>query len=78
MLEALLCVEGKPDEAGGPVMNTLEDTWKLAHPGGHVVYNWEARQRGRPTAKIDVYMEADLHRKPFCVYAGSLTQREAR
>ena len=78
MLEALLCVEGKPDEAGGPVMNTLEDTWKLAHPGGHVVYNWEARQRGKPTTRIDVHTEAGLRRRPDCRSKGSPTKWEAR
>ena len=68
-------LKGKPEKVGGLVTKPLWDTRKAVHAGGHVVHNWEARQCGRPTAKIDVYMEAGVHWKPFCVYVGSLTQR---
>ena len=43
-----------------------------------MVCNWEAQQRGRPTARIDVHMEAGFHWKPSCAYMRSLTQQEAR
>ena len=73
-----MCVYGKPDKAGGPVINTLWDTWKPVHAGGHIVYNWEARQRGRPTRRIYIHVEAGLCRRPNCVFKGSPTKREAR
>ena len=76
--EALLCVYGKPDRAGGPVTNTLCDVWKPVHAGGHIVYTWEARQCGRPTTRIYVDMKGGLGRRPYCVYMGSPTEREAR
>ena len=71
MPEALLCVQGKPDKAGGPVIDTMQDTWRLAQAGGHIVCNWEARQCGRPTRRIHIHTEAGLCRRPYCVYKGS-------
>ena len=78
MPEALLCVYGKPDRAGGQVINTGKDTWRPVHAGGHIVYNWEARQRGRPTTRIYIDIKGGLGRRPHCVYMGSPTEREAR
>ena len=43
-----MCVEGKPDIAGGPMSNILQHAWKPVHAGSHVKHNWEARRRGRP------------------------------
>ena len=40
--EASLCVYGKPDRAGGPVINRLQNSWKPVHAGGHIVCKWEA------------------------------------
>ena len=48
-----MCVEGKPDIAGGPMSNILQHAWKPVHAGGHVKHNWEARRRGRPAAVIN-------------------------
>ena len=42
-----------------------------------MVYNWEARQCGRPTTRIYINMEGGLCRRPHCVYKGSPTEREA-
>ena len=44
-----MCVEGKPDIAGGPMSNILQHAWKPVRAGGHVKHNWEARRRGRPS-----------------------------
>ena len=64
--EALLCVYGKPDRAGGPVTNTLCDVWQPVYAGGHTVCIWEARQSGRPDDKYTVkYMEAGPCRRPY-------------
>ena len=38
MPEAFWGVNGKPDAAGGPVINTLHDSWKPVHAGGHIVH----------------------------------------
>ena len=37
-----------------------------------------ARQCGRPTRRMYIHMEAGLCRRPYCVYMGSPTMREAR
>ena len=63
MPEALLRVEGKPDEAGGLVINAVQDMGKPVHAGSHVVYNWEARPCGRRSTRIDVHMDAGLRRR---------------
>ena len=55
-------VNGKPDRAGGPVKK-----WKPVHAGGHIVYNREARQCGRPTGWIYIHMETGLCRRPYCM-----------
>ena len=34
--EASLCVAGKPDRAGAPVIHTFRDTWKPVHAGGYL------------------------------------------
>ena len=48
------------------------------HAGGHIVYNWEARQCGRPTTRIYIDMKGGLGGRPYGVYMGSPTEREAR
>ena len=75
---AISCVQGKPDRAGGPVINTLYDTWKLVHVGGHIVCNWEARHYGWPTRRIYINVDAGQCRRPCCVYKGSPTNWDAR
>ena len=45
MPEASLSEQGKPDNAGGPVINTLSYTWNLVYAG--FFYIWEARQNER-------------------------------
>ena len=67
--EASLCVEGKPEEAGGPVMNTLQYTWKSVHVGGHTVGLW-----GNPTLqeahRVDLHMQGSQSKleAPWCVH----------
>ena len=46
--EGILCVQGKPCSAGGPVIKTLQDARRPVYAGGRLVYTWEARQCGRP------------------------------
>ena len=43
-----------------------------------MVYTWEARQCGRPTTRIYVDMGGSLGRRPYRVYMGSPTEREAQ
>ena len=78
MQELWRCFGAKPDKGRGPVINTMQDTRKLVHAEGHVVYNWKVQQREKPTARIYIDMEAGLCRRPYCVYKGSPTKREAR
>ena len=59
------------------MINTLEDTGKPVHAGGHIVYDWEARQYGRPTTGLDRDVEASLCPRPYCVPEGRPTMREA-
>ena len=51
MPETELCASGKPDRAGGPLLGSA-DTCLAAMTGGLVIFKWEARQSGRPGAKI--------------------------
>ena len=46
MPEAFWGVNGKPDAAGGPVINARHDSWKPVHAGGHIVYIRESRLNG--------------------------------
>ena len=71
MPEALSCVHGKPDRAGGPVINTRQDTWKPFQAGGHIVYIWDARQNGIP----DDLQNCIIHGE--CQVDGSHVDREA-
>ena len=41
-----------------------------------MVYNWDARQCGRPTRKIYIHVEAGLCRRPYSGHLGSPAQRE--
>ena len=48
---------GSPTKREARRKNTDEDPRRSAHAGGQMVYKWEARQRGRPTTRIDVHVE---------------------
>ena len=74
--EASLSEQGKPDNAGGPVINTLWYTWKPVYAGGHIVDIWEARHCGRPIAWIYTHMKAGLCQRPHYVYKGRSTKWE--
>ena len=49
---------GKPDNAGGP-LERCTDTGKPVHRAeAPIVYNWEARQSGRPSDQdVETYMK---------------------
>ena len=46
-----MCI-GEARQSGRPGDTYIEDTWKPVHAGGHIAYNLEARQCGRPTTRM--------------------------
>ena len=59
----------------------LKYTAKKRRPGyagGRTVQAWEARLCGRPTKKIYVDVQCGIGRRPYEVYMGRPTGREAR
>ena len=72
-----MCIRRKRKELEGPVKNLGSSTWKPVQAGDHTVWNWAAPKCGRPTTKIHMHLEANLRRKPSCVYTRSPTEQEA-
>ena len=69
---------GSPTEREARCYNTGQDRRRPGYAGGRAVYDWEARLCGRPTTKICIDMESKIGRRPYEVYMGSPTGREAR
>ena len=76
--EASLRVQGKPDKAGGLVMNTQSHPRKPVSSGGHDADIEEVRHGGRPTLSTYTCMEVGLSRRPRCVCKERPAKREAQ
>ena len=57
MQEVALCVQGKPDRAGGPMADTPEDTRKPVDAGGHIVHDSKAQRSGGPAGASAVDLD---------------------
>ena len=80
--EAGLCRRPQRIQRGNPTMREAQQEdlythWQAVQAGGLRISRKEARQRGRPSTKVNIDMERDLGRRPPCKFKGSPFEREA-